>query len=152
MNELVIVPYQPGYWQRLMEIHDHARKDELARAGLSDAFVPLAIAAEREGLFDYTVCVALLSGEAVGFVAYSEDEIAWLYVDPCHARKGIGRSLVQYVIAHTLERPLLLEVLAGNDAALALYKSSGFRDTEILSGAMPGNERFNVTVHVLKFP
>ena len=67
---LTLRPYRQSDWPRLMAIHDAARREELARAGLSAAFVPLAQAAEREGLFDNAVVVAERGGEAVGFVAY----------------------------------------------------------------------------------
>lgn len=32
-------------------------------------------------------------------------------------------------------------------SALRLYESAGFRTVEMLSGRMPGNEAFAVTVH-----
>ena len=41
-------------------------RNELALAGLEAAFLPLAVAAEREGLFDYQVAVAELDGERQG--------------------------------------------------------------------------------------
>lgn len=49
------------------------------------------VTAISEGQFDYTVCVGLLNDKVSGFVAYSEDELAWLYVDPVCSRQGIGR-------------------------------------------------------------
>lgn len=151
-NEIVIRPYAPGDWQRIMEIHDEARQKELALAGLADAFVPLVEAAEREGLFDYTIRVAVVDGSVQGFVAYTEDELAWLYVDPAAGRRGIGTKLTQYVIANTVVRPLCIEVLAGNHAALALYQAMGFEIVDTASGSMPGNESFLVTVNCLEKP
>lgn len=148
MQPLTLRPYRQSDWPRLMAIHDAARREELARAGLSAAFVPLAQAAEREGLFDNAVVVAERGGEAVGFVAYCADELAWLYVDPACARQGIGRTLARYALAHTA-RPLWIEVLAGNAPALALYLSLGFTEVELASGRMPGNEAFAVTAHRL---
>ena len=101
MVPIAIRPYRPEDWRQIEQIHDASRKIELSLAGLLDAFLPLAVAAEREGLFDYNVRVAVSRGVVCGFVAYTEDELAWLYVDPTHMRQGIGRSLVRYVIAHT---------------------------------------------------
>lgn len=57
-------------------IHDEARKIELRYADLEDAFVPLKEAAINEDLFEYKINVAILDGQVVGFVGYSEDEIA----------------------------------------------------------------------------
>ncbi len=140
--------YADGDWDAICRIHDEARKDVLHLAGLSDAFVPLSIAAEREGLFDYTVIVAAIEGAQAGFAAYSKNELAWLYVAPKFGRRGIGRKLVKYALDH-MDRPVFIEVLMGNDAALALYHSCGFEITETLSGRMPGNEAFSVSVNCL---
>ncbi len=150
MNHLVIRAYQPADWHEIERIHDAARKIELSLAGLSEAFLPLAIAVEREDLFAYHVCVAVFQGAVAGFAAYSEDELAWLYVDPAHMRRGIGRSLVQYVMDHTGQRPLCIEVLQGNEPALQLYRSMGFETVETVSGHMPGNEAFPVCVHCMQ--
>ena len=53
-----IRPYAPADWPRIEAVHDAARKIELHQAGLDGAFLPLSIAAQREGLFDYTILVA----------------------------------------------------------------------------------------------
>ena len=142
-------PYRDSDWPRLCAIHDSARKNELALAGLSDAFLPLEVAAQREGLFDYTLRVAELDGQAAGFAAFTDDELAWLYVDPALSRRGAGRALVEHALTE-MGRPVSIEVLLGNAPALALYESCGFLRKETLSGQMPGNEGFSVTVHVLE--
>lgn len=146
-----IRPYRNADYPRLCAIHDAARRNELALAGLSDAFLPLEVAAGREGLFDYTLRLAELDGQTAGFAAFTEDELAWLYVDPALARRGVGRALVEYALSE-MGRPVSIEVLAGNAPALALYEGCGFRRTETLTGKMPGNEDFSVTVHVLELP
>ena len=146
-----IRPYQDADFADICRIHDPARQSELALAGLADAFLPLSIAAEREGLFDYRVYVAEYDGIVTGFVAFSEDEIAWLYVDTNYSRRGIGTSLLRYAMQFT-DDEVSIEVLAGNDPAIALYLSLGFVIEETLTGKMPGNEEFPVTVHVMKKP
>lgn len=85
-----IRPYAPADWPRIEAVHDAARKIELHQAGLDGAFLPLSIAAQREGLFDYTILVAQ-DTEVTGFVAFTQEELAWLYVDPARHRRGIGR-------------------------------------------------------------
>ena len=149
MDAVVIRDYCGEDWPRLQVIHDAARKNELRLAGLEEAFLPLEIAAESEGLFDYTVRVAWLGDVAAGFSAFAEGELAWLYVDPALSRRGIGTHLVQDALKH-LERPVTVEVLVGNDPARRLYERCGFRLTETVSGRMPGNEAFSVTCHVLQ--
>lgn len=146
-----IRPYRDSDWPRLCAIHDAARRNELALAGLSDAFLPLEVAAGREGLFDYALRVAELDGQAAGFAAFTDDELAWLYVAPTLARRGVGRALVEHALAE-MGRPVSIEVLAGNAPALALYESCGFCRAETLTGKMPANEDFSVTVHVLELP
>ena len=150
MANIIIRDYKQQDWSRIEEIHNSARKIELHLAGLDDAFVPLEQAAVNEGLFDYTVCVALINDNVVGFVAYSDDEIAWLYVAPDSMRQGVGKSLVMHVIENTTQRPLGLEVLAGNNPTLHLYEAMGFETTETCSGVIPGNELFEVTVHCMQ--
>ena len=116
---IIIRPYRDADWPRLCAIHDAARQTELALAGLPDAFLPLEIAAQREGLFSYTLRVAELDGQAAGFAAFTNDELAWLYVDPALARRGVGRALVEHALTE-MGRLVSIEVLSGNAPALAL--------------------------------
>ncbi len=89
------------------------------------------------------------TGRIAGFAAFTEDELAWLYVDPALARRGVGRTLMERALSE-MGRPVSIEVLAGNTPALALYESCGFHRTETISGKMPSNEAFPVTVHILE--
>ena len=148
--KLSIRPYHSDDWERINEIHDSARLQELKLAGIEGAFLPLSTAAEREGLVEYAVCVACLNDKVVGFTAYDDQELAWLYVDPLYSRQGIGRSLIQHVIDHTNCRPLKIEVLAGNTPAINLYHSMDFYQTRKAIGVMPGNEDWTVTVYCLE--
>lgn len=142
-----IEEYQERYWEDICRIHDAARKVELAYASLEEAFLPLEEVAGEEGLFDYKhVEVALQDGQAVGFCAYSEEELAWLYVSPEVMRNGIGRQLAAHAMAQE-ESLCYVETLRGNEPARRLYESLGFEVKEILSGKMPGNERFSVQVY-----
>lgn len=150
MSEILIRNYQPQDWSRIEQIHDSARIIELNLAGLEDAFVPLAQAAVGEGLFDYKVCVALIQNDLAGFLAYSEDEIAWLYVCPRLMRQGVAKSLVAHALKNIVVRPIKVEVLVGNAPAMRFYESMGFKTSELCSGAMPGNDSFQVTVHCME--
>lgn len=149
---ITIRPYRPADWDRLQAIHDPARRNELALAGLPDAFRPLAEAAEAEGLFDYPhLDVAEVDGTAAGFAAYTDEELGWVYVDPALSRHGIGRALVRHAL-ETEPGLYYVELLAGNTPARSLYESEGFVFRETLHGAMPGNESFRVTVDALVRP
>lgn len=148
-SKICIRPYEERDFERLCQIHDPARKNELELAGLSAAFVPLTIAAQREGLFEYQLYVAEFEGQVAGFVAFTEDELAWLYVDSNLTRRGIGSSLIHFAL-EKMENDVAIEVLAGNAPAIAAYSSFGFTIEETITGSMPGNEDFTVTVHVMK--
>jgi ribosomal protein S18 acetylase RimI-like enzyme len=51
-----------------------------------------------------------------------------VYVDPAHRGSGVARLLLEHVLAHARQHVLQvhLSVVAGNDAALALYERLGF--------------------------
>lgn len=147
---LIIRPYRPEDFPGIERVHDRARRVELRYAGLEDAFLPLRIAAEREDLFAYPgLFVAELGGEIAGFAACTQEELAWLYVDPAHFRKGVGRALAE----HALQRfPGIrrVEVLSGNAPAKALYARLGFVTAATERGRMPGNEAFSVQVDCME--
>lgn len=148
-NQLLIRDYREQDWKAIARIHDEARKQELALAGLQQAFLPLEIAAKREGLLDYPgLFVVETDGEIAGFAACSEEELAWLYVDPARARRGIGRALCRYAL-QAFPGIHAVEVLSGNEPARRLYESLGFRFKQTLRGRMPGNEQFSVEVDCL---
>ena len=76
-----IRPYESADWPRLCEIHDAARLDELGLTVGTDAFLTLEQTADNEGLFEGKLFVADVDNVVRGFVAYSKEELTWLYVD-----------------------------------------------------------------------
>lgn len=146
-----IRPYTAEDWERVCQIHDAGRRDELAAAGLAAAFLTLEQTAENEGFHDYVLRVAEVGGEVVGFVAFTDDELAWLYVDPGSYGKGIGTSLILAALLET-KSPMSAEVLDGNAAAIAVYSKAGFQIVGSEQGVMPGNASFRVSVTVLHHP
>jgi ribosomal-protein-alanine N-acetyltransferase len=58
-------------------------------------------------------------------------DLLYVYVRPEHRREGIGRRLVEHLIAELAKRPqieaLFLEVRASNKGAQALYEAIGMR-------------------------
>ncbi|WP_179957492.1 GNAT family N-acetyltransferase [Exilibacterium tricleocarpae] len=145
-----IRPYKSCDWPRLCEIHDLSRLDELGLTVGTDAFLTLEQTAENEGLFDNKLCVAEVDGTVQGFVAYSDGELAWLYVDPDFYRKGVGRALVRRAVADSA--PVMeLELLEGNTPALELYLSEGFKVIRRMEGRLAGNEGFAAVGLVLRF-
>lgn len=144
--------YQDTDWASISRIHDSARIQELKLAGLEHAFLPLEIAAEREGLFEYPgIFVAEEEGAVIGFTACTEDELGWLYVAPEKMRCGVGRFLSEYAIK-MYPGIRYVEALKGNLPALRLYENLGFRLKGMEEGKMPGNESVTVQVYSLERP
>jgi len=144
-----IRPYSPADWERLCVIHDAARLHELEAAGLADAFLSLEQTAENEGLFAGKVLVAESRGQVHGFVAFTQHELTWLYVDPGKARQGIGRQLLRRAI-EACTGNLSTEVLVGNEPALALYQSEGFVILRRSDGRLTGNEAYAASGYLLQ--
>ena len=78
---MLIRPYVSRDWPRLCGIHDAARLDELRRTVGEAAFLSLEQTAHSEGLFEGRLDVAVLDDCVRGFVAFSDCELTWLYVD-----------------------------------------------------------------------
>ena len=72
-----------------------------------------------------------------------------LFVDPTRYRQGIGRQLLRHAI-NASGGSLSTEVLVGNDTALALYLSEGFKVERRVDGKLTGNEAFSAAGYVLQ--
>ena len=150
-TSLQLRPYASTDWIRVCTIHDAARKDELKAANLLDAFLTLEETAENEGFHEYDIVVAEHQGQVLGFVAFTKDELAWLYVDPNVYGKGIGSALIKAALQHNAGA-MSAEVLDGNVNAITTYKKAGFIEVGHAQGCMPGNESFAVSVTELRHP
>jgi ribosomal protein S18 acetylase RimI-like enzyme len=136
-------------WDAIADIHDQARLDELRASVGVEAFLSLAATAENEGLFEGEVWVACDGETVVGFIAFADDEVTWLYVSPDYYRQGIGKKLLRQAIDRC-GKTVTTSVLSGNDAALHLYLSEGFKIMETKTGKLNGNESFSATGHILE--
>ncbi|EKU96293.1 acetyltransferase [Leptolyngbya sp. PCC 7375] len=141
--------YEVTDWSRLCEIHDASRLDELTLTVGTDAFLTLAQTAKDEGLFDGQLFVAEVDNVVQGFVAYTNEELTWLYVDPKFYRKGVGRALVQHAVANSAPT-MAIELLEGNTPALELYLAEGFKVIKRIEGQLVGNEEFAAVGLVLR--
>lgn len=151
-DTLELRDYRPDDWDAVARVHDAARLQELAPTVGVAAFLSLAETAGPEGLFDDRVWVAVEGGEVVGFVAYAEQEVTWLYVHPDAQRRGTGRALLRHALAHAdAQRAERIEItVLDGGPARALYESEGFVLVLTRRGALVGNEAFAATGHVLE--
>jgi GNAT superfamily N-acetyltransferase len=142
--------YNPDDWNAIAAVHDRSRLDELRVTVGVEAFLSLADTADSENLFDGEVWVGCFGETIVGFVASTtEDEVTWLYVDPGYYRRGVGRALLRHAISRCGKR-VHTTALEGNERALQLYLSEGFRIIKTMSGRLNGHEQFPATGHILQ--
>ncbi|MES2056214.1 MAG: GNAT family N-acetyltransferase [Pseudomonadota bacterium] len=141
--------YDPADWDAISRVHDRARLLELGLTVGRAAFRSLAETADSEGLFDGEILVADHEGLVTGFVAFTADEITWLYADPAHGRSGIGRMLLRHALA-TCIGTVETWVLAGNIPAIMLYRSEGFVLAETRIGHLEGDPTTPATGHLMR--
>lgn len=70
-----------------------------------------------------------LVGYALGWLAADRGEVMSIGVEPAERGQGIGRALLERLASRMREEgatELVLEVRAGNGAAVALYEAMGF--------------------------
>ena len=143
---------RPADWDALAAVHDAARLQELAASVGVEAFKTLAETAEDEGLFDDRLWVAEVDGAVVGFLAYGDGELTWMYVHPSHQGRGVGTALLRHLFSYAAAQGvhrIELTVLDGNPAR-RLYEREGFTLVETKTGTLAGNESFAATGHVLE--
>jgi ribosomal protein S18 acetylase RimI-like enzyme len=141
--------YNSEDWDAIADIHDRARLDELRASVGVEAFLSLAATFENEELFEGEVWVACDDETVVGFIAFADDYVTWLYVSPDCYRQGIGKRLLRQAIDRC-GKTVSTSVLSGNDAALHLYLREGFKIIETKTGKLNGNESFPATGHILE--
>jgi len=72
----------------------------------------------------------VLAGYIVSWLVLGELEIQNVVTAPEHRRRRVAKTLLRHVVTRARERNAsraLLEVRAGNEAAIALYENCGFR-------------------------
>ncbi len=101
---------------------------ETTREIIADRHSPTMLASQH-GREDAWFLIAEDGGEIAGHLYAFADE--GIYVDRLHVRsdlkgRGIGTALLHYLEKQTDGQRIWLDVLRGNDAALAFYHARGF--------------------------
>ena len=129
--------YQESDWKAICQIHDRARPDELSGSCDPRAFVPIEQDKEVEDLKTSKKFVACDDERVVGFVGVDDKYLAWLYIDPSHYGRGIGRELLRIGIREIGADGWTI-VLDGNQKAITLYESEGFQEVRRFAGDNAG--------------
>lgn len=82
----------------------------------------------------------VLAAFAITQVVLDEATLFNLAVDPAYQRRGLGRELLQYLIAELEQRGILtlwLEVRASNHPAIALYEQLDFNEVSVRRNYYP---------------
>ena len=136
-------------WSAVCETYDLAKPDELAGVVPPDRILPLAADAEMQRLFrESSVMVAECGAQIVGFAGNRGTLITLLFVRPSHRRSGVATGLLAELLAG-LERPVTLNVAAGNAAARLLYERFGFQLMREFAGNFQGTPCTVVTLQLL---
>jgi ribosomal protein S18 acetylase RimI-like enzyme len=73
---------------------------------------------------------AFVRGALAGAISESEGEgsveVCSLAVHPAFQRQGVGRALLQHLLARAAGRPMQVSTAAANLPAIALYQAAGF--------------------------
>ena len=129
--------YQDEDWTAICQIHDRARPDELLGSCDPRGFIPIEQDKEVEELKSCWKYVAIEDEQVVGFVGVDDKYLAWLYIDPGHYGKGIGRELLKVALRKIGDGAWTI-VLDGNQKAIKLYESEGFREVKRFPGENNG--------------
>ncbi|WP_125717630.1 GNAT family N-acetyltransferase [Pseudoalteromonas rubra] len=121
--------YAEGDFQSIEEIYNLSKLDELARESATFTLLPLSEDKVRNKLlFESQIFVYELES-VVAFCAIFGSEIRALFVHPDHRGQGIGKDLLEHLVALS-SREVSLHVAASNSSAIEMYSKFGFVITE----------------------
>jgi ribosomal protein S18 acetylase RimI-like enzyme len=134
---IVYREYEDKDWHAICQIHDRARPDELLGSCDPRGFIPIEQDQEAEELKACQKFVACIDEQVVGFIGIDDKYLAWLYIDPDHYGKGIGRELLRIGL-NEIGKGAWTIALDANHKAIKLYESEGFREVKRFAGENNG--------------
>ncbi len=131
--QLMISPMQPSDLHAVMEIEHRAYEFPWSMVNFEDCMRS-----------SYYCCIYQHGGCCIGYAVMSvvagEAQILNICIDPEMQGQGLGRRLLQHLIAEAGRREadtMFLEVRRSNKAAFALYDSAGFNEIGQRRGYYP---------------
>ena len=133
--------YRDADWDRVQEIYDLSKPDEMGGDVDAAALRPLASDPEMLELFRASKIVVATDDddEVIGFGGFKGSYVSWLFVHPAYRRRGVARALLASMLAR-LEGPIRLNVLRSNVAAIKLYEEFGFTVSKDFVGRFNGQD------------
>lgn len=151
LADMKIRPFQPSDFAAIASIYAISKLDELRHEEQQFELLPLEQDEKRlRGLMESQIYV-YDDGGILGYGAVHEKEIRALFVHPLARAKGIGSSLLEYLLARA-EEPACLYVAKTNIPAKALYRRYGFTvtrefQTDYNGRSVAANEMVHTVVH-----
>jgi ribosomal protein S18 acetylase RimI-like enzyme len=143
---------------RLRALREHP--EAFTSSHEEDAALPVEQAVQRLGSLQQRFWGALEDGELLGIVGLERKPrakerhkavVVGMYVAPEHNGRGIGRQLLEALLADARAqgiRQLVLTVTQGNGAAMQLYERAGFRSFGVEPRAIQFDGRFFAKNHM----
>jgi putative acetyltransferase len=118
--------YSQNDYPQILEIYATSKLDELKYENTNFELLPLDKDEIRLAQIYESDIYVYGTRDAVGFCAYSGSEIRALFVHPDYRGKGIGVSLLEFMLSHIMGT-VTLYVAASNYPAIKLYQKYGFK-------------------------
>ena len=117
--------FSPSDLPSVLEIYALSKLDELANEPVIPPLIPLDLDERRYSAFKASTVYVCEGPALLGYGARRGAEITGLFVHPAGRRKGVGRALLEHLLAR-YAGPSCLHVAASNRVAVSLYRSYGF--------------------------
>lgn len=126
MNSYTIRKAEIKDWPKLLSVFDESlRSIKEYEEHSEEDYAKLYQCLMNHSFPLYDIYTYVVDNEILGFICYYEHKIEMLYVLPQHMNKGIGSTLLQYVLDNYKET-LEIGVSKDNPVSMHIYKKHGF--------------------------
>ena len=114
---------------RLSAIYANSKLDELINEDSEFTLVPLEEDDKRLSILMASDIYVYDDQGIIGYGAHDGSEITALFVHPEHRGRGVGRTLLEYLLSKIPEQAYLY-VARSNELAIGIYQEFGFEIVE----------------------